>query len=116
MKKNLLLLVLFLLAFLSCNKDKNENTNNEPTDTTVEQDKENITKAFNNVLDCAITMRDGDVATALIEFANVSDGNFLSRDWMDKMITEELSNVIDFHEIYSIDKKFDFAYYCGTYN
>lgn len=83
-------------------------------ETTVEEDKANIQKTFDDLLMCTQDIKDSRAVTVLFRnFLNLYDGDVLNEDWIEDM-TEELEDVIDFEHVED-NSRFDLAYHAGTH-
>ena len=85
-----------------------------PCETTVEDDKANIQKTFDDLLMCTQDIKDSRAVTVLFKnFLNMSDGEALNEDWVEDM-TEDLEDVIDFEHVED-NSRFDLSHHAGTH-
>ena len=82
--------------------------------TSVEEDKANIQKTFDDLFKCTQDIKDSRAVTVLFRnFLNLSDGEALNEDWIEDL-TEELEGVVDFEHIED-NSRFDLAHHAGTH-
>ena len=85
-----------------------------PCETTVEEDKANIQKTFDDLLMCTQDIKDSRAVTVLFKnFLNMSDGEALNEDWISDL-SEELEDVVDVQHIED-NSRLDLAYHAGTH-
>jgi hypothetical protein len=103
-------LAIALLSLASCDKKEDKPAEG---DTTVAQDKENITNTFNQAVSCVATMKSGDFTQSAFKFMNLQAGEILDEAWVSD-ITEKLDDIMDLEG--AIDNgRFDMAVIKGTY-
>ncbi len=113
--------LLLILFFSSCQKGETSASSGSsggggtPPATTVAEDKVYITTVYNNTINCIKGIRDGDCSQALITFLGISNNVVANQTWIDQM-TGALDTAMGFPKISSVDSKFDFPAYRGTYN
>jgi len=82
--------------------------------TSVEEDKANIQKTFDDLLMCVTDFKNSrSIDIFFKDFLNLSDGDALNEDWVED-ITEDLEGVIDFDHI-DENARLDFAHHAGTH-
>ena len=118
MKNILLAFIPTLILALSCKRDEiNSDTQTEQTEqieTTVGEDKINISRSMENIVSCMSTMKDGDLMTAFVDFANISDGEALDEDFIEDLF-ENMEDAIDEIEIPD-EVRFPFESFTGTWS
>ncbi len=83
--------------------------------TTVEEDKANIQKTFDDMINCVQDMEDSRAVTVFFKkFLNLSNGEVLNQDWIDNL-TETLEGVFDGDHI-DTNSKLDLNYHKGIYS
>jgi hypothetical protein len=106
-------LFLFCLSgFFSCQKTGDPS----PTGpTTVIEDKAFINTTYNNTVNCAKGIRDGELSQAVITFLAISNNVIGNEVWMNEM-TDALDVTMGSPQLDPNTSKFDFAAYKGTYD
>ena len=127
MKKIIFALIPILLLALSCKKDKLSKTTDTATETgtetsivpvlktTVEEDKVNISNSFENIVSCMSTMKDGDLMTAFVDFANISEGEALDEDFVEDLF-ENMDDAIDEIDYSEDEDRLPFESFRGTWS
>ncbi len=83
-------------------------------ETTVDEDKANIQKTFDDLLNCTSDIKDSRAVTVFFRnFLDLSDGEALNDNWIEDL-TEELEGVIDFEHIEE-NVRFDLSYHAGIH-
>ncbi len=123
-----LLVFLTIAMITSCGDDENcsdgiQNGNETGIDcggecaaceTTVEEDKANIQKTFDDLLMCTQDIKDSRAVTVLFKnFLNMSDGEALNEDWLEDL-SGELEDVMDLEHIED-NSRLDLAHHAGTH-
>jgi hypothetical protein len=123
MKKLLIVLIPTLLLALGCKKDKLSTETQTETqtetvailETTVEEDKVNITNSFENIVSCMSTMKDGDLMTAFVDFADISNGEALDEDFVEDLF-ENMDDAIEEIDFPEDDDRLPFESFTGTWS
>ncbi len=85
-----------------------------PCATTVEEDKENIQKTFDDMLLCIRNIKESKGVDVLFrDFLKMSDGEVFNEDWVEDM-SSTLNEVFDFERIEE-NNRIDFAFHSGIY-
>ena len=127
MKKILFALIPTILLGISCKKDKlSKETQTETqietqtetetfSTTTVEEDKANITRSFENIVSCMSTMKDGDLMTAFVDFGNISNGEALDEDFVEDLF-ENMDDAIEEIDFPEEEDRLPFESFTGTWS
>lgn len=85
-----------------------------PCETTVEEDKANIQKSFDDLSQCLIDLKDSrSIDLFFRDFLNVTENEVLNEDWLDDL-TDELEGVVDADHVEE-NSRFDLSYHAGTH-
>lgn len=86
-----------------------------PTNTTVAQDRTNIQKTLDDILQCVTDLKSARTTQILLrDFLRMSDGEVLNEDWIDD-ITYDLEDVVDTDHIED-NNRMDMAFHSGTHS
>lgn len=85
----------------------------EPTTTTVEEDKENVGKLFDDIVVQAEDFKNGCGVKGVDNFYNLENGSARNQVWVDN-ITRELERVLDYNYV-NQTSQLDFTRHAGTY-
>ena len=110
-KFSIICLIFIMGSLSSCNKDSSKT---EITPTTVTEDKQNMKAVFDNSLNCAMQVRDGDLFQAFAKFLKLQNGEALSEGWVDDL-GNELDNVANLDWI-DQNSRFSMTYFGGNYD
>jgi len=85
-----------------------------PCVTTVEEDKENVQRSFDDLTGCAMEVRDARTFTELFQnFLGMTDGEIMNEEWVND-VTGGLEEVFDFDHVEE-NSGFDMAFHAGTF-
>lgn len=98
-------LSLSLVFFNSCEK--------KPVETTVEEDKENVEKLFDDIVVQAEDFKNGCGVRSIDNFYDLENGTARNQAWVDD-ISRELERVLDYDYI-NQTSQLDFSRHAGTY-
>jgi len=85
----------------------------QSSNTTVAQDKQNISNSFASMENCVSSLKNGFGATALKNFLNLDEGDVLSENWIEDMV-DNIDGLLDVNAI-DDNNKFDYLGNIGTY-
>lgn len=109
-KLNFFLVLSFCALFLA-NCDKNDPSSN--TQTTVEEDKENIENLFDEVIAETQALKAGCGVQAADDFFNINQGQYLNSSWVDQLFTS-LKGHLNITAYQT--NKFNFSNHAGTHS
>lgn len=101
---------LLLVGFLGCQTEVTTPVGN----TTVAQDKDFIHASVMNSIPCIQSVKDGNLAQAVIQFLGASNGVNANQTWVDQM-TGSLDTAMGILELDDNTSKFNYSNYWGTY-
>lgn len=114
MKKILtpLTMIIAIVAIVISCKPKDDPEPDVDTSTTVEQDKANIKAAFDQIVSCAVTFKNGDLVSTIQSMFSIDQGDG-DNTYFDLRL-DSLAEVFDFDHI-NDNSTFDFSHHTGTY-
>lgn len=85
-----------------------------PCVTTVEEDKANVQRSFDDLTGCAMEIRDARTFTELMtNFLGMTDGEVMNEEWVND-VTGGLESVFDFDHVEE-NSGFDMSHHAGTF-
>lgn len=112
LKGAFLVLLTFVFAINSC-KDKDSDPDPEPIVTSVAEDKENITKTFDQMNTCVDEVKTGRLVSLVKTVFEIDKGNATDPDWMETIL-DSLPSAFDF-DLIERDETLNIASHTGNY-
>lgn len=91
-------IVVSLLALSSCKKDKDPDPDTETKETTVAEDKANINKGLDDIVNCAEEVKSGQLVSLVQNMFEIRHGEGNEQLWLESMV-DSLPLVFDFDQV-----------------